>query len=89
MGHLVVRHCLLHMEKSKIINLYVQQSLLSSETKEEQEQEISDLTRHVFESNSDCAQLNDEVLNLQSKLQSAEKSTSLLQVFHLYEVLLS
>ena len=46
--------------------------------KEEQDTEISDLTRHVFESNSDCAQLNDEVSNLQNKLQSVEKSTSLL-----------
>lgn len=62
--------------------------LIITEEKEEQDQEISDLTRHVFESNSDCAQLNDEVLNLQNKLQSSEKSGVLLQVRFLTKLLI-
>ena len=56
-------------------------SLSLLDVKLEQEEEISDLTRHVFESNSDCAQLNNEVTVLQGKLAATQNSVSLMQVF--------
>ena len=48
--------------------------------------EISDLTRHVFESNSDCAQLTNDVTALQGKLETADKTISVLQVSYTIEI---
>ena len=54
--------------------------IISSEQKEETDSEIADLTRHVFESNSDNAQLTNELSSVQEELKKTKSSVTLVQV---------
>ena len=54
--------------------------IISSEQKEETDSEIADLTRHVFESNSDNAQLTNDLSSVQEELKKTKSSVTLVQV---------
>ena len=54
--------------------------IISPEQKEETDSEIADLTRHVFESNSDNAQLTNDLSSVQEELKKTKSSVTLVQV---------